>query len=716
MEISTGILSGSDSNFDGSIAWATLRQKGVWLKAPPIPTLREYHFLKITEKKNNMGSLPAPSVTVESVSIWIQPNQTYSEPYELAALPDLVAGSDMSANCRLLPVEFVPDWNRDGMINDEDSGKATAENPFMFWVNDDDDDNPEPELADVPGADDDTDGEDMAVNGPRDLVDFFPVQLRIKELLEVLPPEEHTYKISHPTGALHFIEMPNVQPDSQRINGAGSYLADETKAAEAMARPMKDTAGNGSELSAEYLDAVKNGMGVLLFESKAATDQSFELIVSKNGGGEVARIARALPIELDDVEKMYWRANIRPAAYGQPTPTDPVPPAWDKFRDSRKNRWFVFCHGYNVSENRARGWNAEVFKRLHQMGSDSKFLGVTWEGNQGQTDEDLILFGGKTPDYWGNVFNAFRSSAALSALVNGQSGGGKVIAGHSLGNMLVSSAICDHGLNSEQYFLLNAAVARESFSPGHVQTDRTLVRHPDWENVETRLWPTDYWTLFPANDGRRKLTWQGRFSTLATKTNPHNYYSSGEEVLKDGNGNKPNLLFDIAMKGERAWVRQEMDKGSLLKKLVSGVKQSNGGWEFNGIWNGNPPPPAQNDLLKTDPYFKPFSEFLYPNGDVRSIHGPQGSQTAAEYAPRSFLLGHDLPAISNPTGSNEVVGFSLDPEDTNSNMPAKLKAGNWGDWEHSDLKNEPMGRVWKLFSDMVSRGNLNDRFIPPPTE
>lgn len=208
----------------------------------------------------------------------------------------------------LLPVDIVPDWNRDGMINGEDRSKATEEKPFMFSINDDDDENPEPEWADIPQSG--TDGNDMVVNGKCDLVDFFPVQLRLEQLLEVLPSNGYIYRISHPTGAFHFIEIPTIQPDSQRSNGAGSSLADESKAAEAMNNQMKDTAGEGSELSAEYLDAVKNGMAVLLFESKSATNQSFELIVSKKGGGEIVRISRALPVEIDDVEKMYWRSNM----------------------------------------------------------------------------------------------------------------------------------------------------------------------------------------------------------------------------------------------------------------------------------------------------------------------------------------------------------------------------------------------------------------------
>ena len=39
----------------------------------------------------------------------------------------------------LLKVDIVPDYNRDGIIDELDRGKVTESNPYRFWVNDDDD-------------------------------------------------------------------------------------------------------------------------------------------------------------------------------------------------------------------------------------------------------------------------------------------------------------------------------------------------------------------------------------------------------------------------------------------------------------------------------------------------------------------------------------------------------------------------------------------------
>ena len=636
---------------------------------------------------------------------------------------------DTSVQFRLLPVEIVPDYNRDGMINDEDRNKVTEEKPFVFWTNDDDDSNAEPHYGDIPGSQ--VDGADMAVNDLRDLVDFFPVQLRTKELLAALPADKYTYKISHPTGAFHFIEMPDVHPDSSPLaQGAGAYLRNPTMAGEAMARPMLDTAGQGAELSAEYLNVAKDDTGVLLFEAKSATNQSFELIISKkDGGAEIARITRAMPVEIADVEKMFWRANIRPAAYGQ-TPGAVVEPESPKFKASRKDQWFVFCHGYNVSAEAARGWNAEVFKRLHQQGSDARFVGVSWEGNQGQVDVSLFFEKMFTPDYWRNVYNAFSSSHALTTQINGLTGSSKsktVIAAHSLGNMLVSSAICDHGLKAEQYFMFNSAVPREAYSAGYVAQDRGSMRNPDWQPYPNRLWSTDWKNLYAANDGRNKLSWQDRFASLLNETTPFNYYSTGEDVAAGSvGGGKPSAI-TVAFKGSGAWISQEMNKGLATKAAVNGFATGNwsagGGWAFNlnhyTEYRPNPldPPGAPlpdtaaitSDQLRANPFFKPFTKLKVVNGganpaaDGTDITGATGSAHASQYVIRAWMLAHEIPSLSKPTASGPLTGVS-----EGGDMETNYKSGNWGNdkWTHSAMRERDPQQVWKLYNKMCEQGNL----------
>jgi hypothetical protein len=636
----------------------------------------------------------------------------------------------------LMPVEVVPDHNRDGMINDEDRGKVTDENPLMFWTNDDDDSNEEPHFGDVPGSE--VDGTDMVVNGKRDLIDFFPIELRLKKILEILPAAAYSYTISHPTGAFHFIEMPNVQPGSSpEGQGAGSYLKNPAMVDEVMTRQMHDTAGQGTKLSAPYLDAAKVGEGILLFEAASETDQSFELIITKkNGGAEIARIPRALPLEMvNNPESMYWRLNIRPAAMGQ-APGNVQEPANAKFKSTRKDQWFIFCHGYNVSEEAARGWNSEIFKRLHQEGSDARFVGVTWEGNQGQIDLSMIHGRIFTPDYWRNVYNAFASSHALATRINGLTGSSKsktIIAGHSLGNMLVSSAICDYGLKAGQYFMFNSAVPREAYSSSYVAQDRGNMRNPEWEDYPTRLWSSDWKDLYASSDGRNKLTWQNRFTDLKDETTPFNYYSTGEDVAAGSvGGGKPNLI-TVVVKGSGAWISQEMNKGLANKAAVNGFAtgdwNAGGGWGFNldhyTDYRPNPLDPPEfppgtplpdtseitENQLRANPFFKPFTKLKLiggganPAADGTEINSTADAAHASHYAIRAWMLAHEIPSLSKPTASGPLDGVG-GAGILGANMEFEFKSGNWGPWIHSALKDQDHTQVWKLYQNMCDKGSL----------
>ena len=85
-----------------------------------------------------------------------------------------------------------------------------------------------------------------------------------------------------------------------------------------------------------------------------------------------------MPLSIDGVEKMVRWINLRHVTGGSETrATDTAEPP--NYPDALSNgKQFVFVHGYNSSESGARGWNAEVFKRLYWSGSRAMFTAVTW--------------------------------------------------------------------------------------------------------------------------------------------------------------------------------------------------------------------------------------------------------------------------------------------------------------------------------------------------
>ncbi|MGI6100722.1 MAG: hypothetical protein ACOYD3_13360, partial [Kiritimatiellia bacterium] len=73
---------------------------------------------------------------------------------------------------------------------------------------------------------------------------------------------------------------------------------------------------------------------------------------------------------------------------------------------------------------------------------------MTWKGDIGGIS---FLF------YHEDVASAFQTAPHLKDYVAGLTGQ-KIIMAQSLGNLVVSSAIADHGMGVDKYFMLNAAV------------------------------------------------------------------------------------------------------------------------------------------------------------------------------------------------------------------------------------------------------------------
>lgn len=69
-----------------------------------------------------------------------------------------------------------------------------------------------------------------------------------------------------------------------------------------------------------------------------------------------------------------------------------------------------FLHGVNVSEQGARAWAVEMFKRLMRSGADMDFCPVAWYSDKGQPY-----------NYHENVSNAFVTASYFAQLVNSTS-------------------------------------------------------------------------------------------------------------------------------------------------------------------------------------------------------------------------------------------------------------------------------------------------------
>lgn len=598
-----------------------------------------------------------------------------------------------------VPAQMVVDYNRDGKIDREDYGKMTPKNPFRWWYNDDNDE------GDVAYGDSDVptgtlgNGGDARVNGRSDIVDFFPVHLDIQKLLEIFPPTSTRKYRLRSEGDYRFVYT-NLRPDE-----AGSYLLDSS-------RPDRSDYGvgrdvplrsaptistfPGTDLDESFLQRVGEGKGVILVEcvrlvpvapypgNPLRIPDGLYLEVVKSG---VVVTSIRLNVVASSVEDFYRRINLRRVVETSPTLEiqSYQPPNYPDELTSGKR--FFFIHGYNVRAHSARGWHAEIFKRLHVLGSRARFYGISWAGDTSKFPprmDEAYCIGGSSPDYYANVANAFETAPFLAQAVNSIPGV-RVIAAHSLGNMVTCGALrpdVDYpfpALQVGKYLMIDAAVPREAFdaSLSHVY----YMGHPWWYDYPRKVWPTDWYQLFPPTDGRNRLTWRNRFGILP---NVLNFYSSTEEVLENGSGVVPTF----ACNGRLAWVQQEMSKGTLAAVAVSlvGPSPCHGGWGVNPVWiqsDGNPLSPSAAEALTEDQLR--LHSFFLPIQPT-DIYDPSFGAAVA-IAKKRFILAQAIPALSFATGANDIPQFG---PANNINMNSYRDEFHWPDgrldWRHSDFR------------------------------
>ncbi|MCW5548114.1 MAG: hypothetical protein KIT44_04050 [Opitutaceae bacterium] len=675
----------------------------------------------------------------------------------------------------LLPSRLRVDVDRDGRIEagtdpDNPDLLLTREGlPWHYWLNDDDDAGAT-EGDDIPEAGNPNHA-DNRVNGPRDLVDFFPVHLDIAPLLRAFSPEDPaiTYRIAQADAALAFFAT-ELTPDR-----AGDYLRVPAVADALGEAAVTVATEEGAILDRAFLGRIlTSGQGIILCEARRLTQAPLRLEVWR-GPARLAQLT--LPLSFSGVEDMFRHVNLTGAVGLAPrTKSRGGAPNWPV--ELENDQAFVFLHGYNNNPEQARGWHAEVFKRFFWSGSRAQFWGVTWYGHESQKR----LGGARvSPDYHSNVVNAFGTAPACAAFLHAlraRRPGGVQAAGFSLGALVISAAISDHTAPVDRLYLIDAAVPTEAFDGSQAQPPAAAAAmpHTEWhrergEPYPDRLWATEWHRLFPEGDARAALTWRDR---LAPRPNTayYNFHSTGEDILAPpAGGDTPNLALVLAREldnylwfllptraaepaGTRSWAYQEQFKGRLLTGKIAGSRF--GGWGFNyfdfrrrpgrdGLGpelrpNGLTPPQAvalldsvfTPETLREEPFFRPGRHRLRlttwvetgPGGATQAVtdrlgllYGPEtGSAFAARH--RSSLLARMIPAMSFATGFDAVEKLTVDAGEARNfdlssaairgvGEPWPAERGPEKKWLHSDLREVAYVYTHGLYKKIVELGELN---------
>ena len=624
---------------------------------------------------------------------------------------------------------IVGDYDRKDGFTNYDLSRVYRNKPLRHWINDDDDDGDINEGdGDIPGLRDpswwgatkyavgigkEPDYYNGHVDGKCDILDFTPVWVdmgialqQLTTLFEGSSASDYVLTLSQPEGAV------NVVWTSLTTNNVSQFLTMSSfEDAETVKLTEEETRLPNSMISAMLANRAK---GIFLFEGRALGDEysygtkyitlrCYRKPYTPGEGNHLFELK--LPISTSPVEDMFrWVDERWVCGDTNSIPSRTWSP-WNNPDDECDGRHFIFVHGYAVNAQSARGWAAEMFKRLWQSGSRSKFTAVDWYGNDSEIPGWVPKYGGEAPNYYANVEHAFATASRFAtdcASLTGQ----KIILAHSLGNMLVSSAIKDHNLTGySKYYMLNAAVPMEAYDSGAYAAP--MIDH-DWRGVSNAVYSANWHSLFSEEDGRSSLTWKRRFNGIARVVN---CYSTTEDTL--GNAAINEWLVGRWWR-DKYWAMQELNKGTAYAAAAPELwMHCEGGWGYNryyatNTWYVTWPNRRMTDRfrkaiskltdddLKRHPVFRPFDEgWLFTTNTV----------APAMVAPvRARILADGIPATSFAAGANSLgnnVSGNIDY--------ATLKSGTWprrdGRWLHSDIKKVAFIFNQRFFKRIVEGDN-----------
>ena len=305
---------------------------------------------------------------------------------------------------------------------------------------------------------------------------------------------------------------------------------------------------------------------------------------------------------------------------------------------------------------------------------------------------------------------------------------------HSLGNMLVSSAIQDHEAPVDVYFMFNSAVPAEAYDTDAPTYDFSIedvpegLIHDDWDAYPPKsyaaLWyrhflPHEGFVPKEGDDARAQLTWKGRFKDVIKNrgVEVYNYYSagsgseSGDEVLELSPSTPSPITGMLDSLGRYAWHKQEAYKGRVAK--TGGIIMMNTdimGWGF--------------EKNRKDEIREPEKAFDLSDEELRTnplfLHNPPlifGADASAILAQRDHLLAQGIPALSQATGRVEITPISREDQYdlqrymANTTFKGVQRGGASGRdstarWLHSDIKDLAYPLSQAFFHRVITQGRL----------
>jgi hypothetical protein len=191
----------------------------------------------------------------------------------------------------------------------------------------------------------------------------------------------------------------------------------------------------------------------LLFEAGEEGKGELVMIIDKSNGAQIGE-GPSVRLDLKNIKKMYQRQDGSGQNQWQSVVFE---------KDSLEQPVaIVFVHGWRMSPDGASNFAETMFKRLWHRGYKGRFGAFRWNTHWSD-DYGWVPYAGNAIDsylakYNDSEYNAWLAGTSLASFINSlPSGYSKNVAAHSMGNIVVGSALLA-GASIQNYALMHAAV------------------------------------------------------------------------------------------------------------------------------------------------------------------------------------------------------------------------------------------------------------------
>ncbi|MEN8863235.1 MAG: hypothetical protein ABF315_08625, partial [Lentimonas sp.] len=394
----------------------------------------------------------------------------------------------------LLKVDVAVDGNRDGEIGFASAAdKTTEEEPFEFWLNNDNDQGLGDDANDNEPLAGQEDYLNSLIDGHRDLEDFARLHLGLGSIFKHLKDGSLELKFAFSQDGL--IDTPAVNIwgglELEDDNGGTGYLEDHDTAVTCYVQslnnaPWRVTNNTAVEVPTAYWQDFADDTEDFYFLFEGAGEGLGHLVLELHGNGQKLGEASGVWLDLKDIEDMYehfFVGNIEGMSASSINAIDPADVSqsfvdshfkYDSPEEDEEEDYILFVHGWRMLPWEKVGYAETSFKRLYWQGYKGRFGTVSWPTEH--TPRLEWVPGGPPADvynYYRSERKARLSSEAVRSLLlslNSRDSGaynGRVRAfAHSMGNVVLSETFRNHDLAGGSP-LVETYVASQAASTAH---------------------------------------------------------------------------------------------------------------------------------------------------------------------------------------------------------------------------------------------------------